>query len=139
MKQQVTYCCPKCGQISFWEKNEGPGRCPSCNGFFIFPVCFRASKKQMGIPPISKEEFLRMWHDGTWEKEWVNYTKLIHGVKPIYTDFEQFKPKCPTCGCDHIRQISSTERAGNAAMFGLLGNKRTYQYECLNPQCKYKW
>lgn len=95
---------------------------------------------KVGAKEITKDEFLQMWRDCTWEKELKEYIPSIFAkVKPIYTDFEQFKPKCPTCGCDHIRQISSTERAGNAAMFGLLGNKRKYQYECLNPQCKYKW
>ena len=48
-------------------------------------------------------------------------------------------PKCPTCGSPNIRHISSTERGINAVMFGLLGNKRKCQFECLNPNCRYRW
>lgn len=49
------------------------------------------------------------------------------------------KPKCPTCGTENIRKISDAERGANAFMFGLMGNKRKYQFECMNPNCKYKW
>ena len=51
----------------------------------------------------------------------------------------QYIPKCPTCGSTNIRRISSTERGINAAIFGLFGNKRTCQFECLNSACKYRW
>ena len=48
-------------------------------------------------------------------------------------------PKCPTCGSTNIRHISSTERGVNAVVFGFFGNKRKCQFECLNPNCRYKW
>lgn len=48
-------------------------------------------------------------------------------------------PKCPTCGSTNIRHISSTERGFNAVMFGFFGNKRKCQFECLNPNCRYRW
>lgn len=48
-------------------------------------------------------------------------------------------PKCPTCGSTNIRHISSTERGINAVMFGFFGNKRKCQFECLNPNCRYRW
>lgn len=48
-------------------------------------------------------------------------------------------PKCPTCGSTNIRHISSTERGVNAVMFGFFGNKRKCQFECLNPNCRYRW
>ena len=50
-----------------------------------------------------------------------------------------YTPRCPTCGCTNIRRISSTEKMGNAMAFGLFGNKRKQQFECLNPQCRYRW
>lgn len=48
-------------------------------------------------------------------------------------------PKCPTCGSTNIRHISSAERGVNAVMFGFFGNKRKCQFECLNPNCRYRW
>ena len=52
---------------------------------------------------------------------------------------KKFNPKCPTCGSTNIRHISSTERGINAVMFGFFGNKRKCQFECLNPNCRYRW
>lgn len=52
---------------------------------------------------------------------------------------EENLPKCPTCGSTNIRHISSVERGVNAVLFGLLGNKRKCQFECLNPNCRYRW
>lgn len=46
-------------------------------------------------------------------------------------------PKCPTCGSTDLTKITSLDRAVNIAMFGLLGNKRKYQWHCNN--CKYNW
>lgn len=48
-------------------------------------------------------------------------------------------PKCPTCGSTNIRHISLTERGVNAVVFGFFGNKRKCQFECLNPNCRYRW
>lgn len=44
------------------------------------------------------------------------------------------KPKCRICGSTNIKRISTTAKAVNVAMFGLLGNKRKYQWHCNN--CK---
>ncbi|MEG0941316.1 MAG: hypothetical protein RSE64_05405 [Oscillospiraceae bacterium] len=48
-------------------------------------------------------------------------------------------PKCPTCGYENVRRISDGEKLGNAVMLGYLGNKRKMQFECLNPNCRYRW
>lgn len=48
-------------------------------------------------------------------------------------------PKCPTCGSTNIRRITTFEKVGNVVAFGILGNKRKYQFECLNKNCKYCW
>ena len=48
-------------------------------------------------------------------------------------------PKCPTCGSTNIRHITATERGVNAVMFGVFGTKRKCQFECQNPNCKYRW
>lgn len=56
---------------------------------------------------------------------------------PEYSD--EYTVKCPTCGCPKIRRISSTEKVVNTMAFGFFGNKRKKQFECLNPNCKYRW
>lgn len=47
------------------------------------------------------------------------------------------KPRCPFCNSENLTKITTAERAINAAMFGLLGNKRKYQWHCNN--CKSNW
>lgn len=63
----------------------------------------------------------------------------IPKIKSKQTLGETNLPKCPTCGSTNIRHISSTERGVNTVMFGIFGNKRKCQFECQNPQCKYRW
>ena len=51
----------------------------------------------------------------------------------------EYTVKCPTCGCPNVHRISSTEKLGNAMAFGFFGNKRKQQFECMNPNCRYRW
>ena len=44
------------------------------------------------------------------------------------------KPKCQICGSTNIKKITTTAKVVNVAMFGILGNKRKYQWHCNN--CK---
>ena len=70
--------------------------------------------------------------------------KEIQSYKALYKEISRTTqytnlPKCPTCGSTNIRHISATERGVNAVMFGFFGNKRKCQFECLNPNCRYRW
>lgn len=49
-----------------------------------------------------------------------------------YIDKLTNKPKCQICGSTNIKRITTTEKVVNVAMFGLLGNKRKYQWHCNN-------
>ena len=60
-------------------------------------------------------------------------------IKKQAEEDKKYIPKCPTCGCENVRRISSTERGVNAVMFGVYGTKRKCQFECQNPNCKYRW
>lgn len=50
---------------------------------------------------------------------------------------QQNIPHCPTCISTNIKKISTTSKAVNVALFGLLGNKRKKQFHCNN--CGYEW
>ena len=65
--------------------------------------------------------------------------KQIEELKKQAEEDKKHKPKCPTCGCENVRRISSAERGVNAVAFGIYGTKRKCQFECQNPNCKYKW
>lgn len=47
------------------------------------------------------------------------------------------KPRCPYCNSENLSRITSFDKAVNIAMFGILGNKRKYQWHCNN--CKTNW
>lgn len=44
------------------------------------------------------------------------------------------KPECPYCHSHNTTKITTTAKAVNTAMFGVLGQKRKYQWHC--NQCK---
>lgn len=46
-------------------------------------------------------------------------------------------PKCPTCQSTNIKKISTTVKATNTVLFGLLGTKRHKTFHCNN--CGYEW
>lgn len=46
-------------------------------------------------------------------------------------------PKCPTCGSTNLKKISTTSKAVNTAIWGLLGTKRHKTYHC--NDCGYEW
>lgn len=48
-------------------------------------------------------------------------------------------PVCPTCGVTEVRKISSAEKVSGAVTLGFFSNKRKQQFECLNPNCRYRW
>ncbi len=47
------------------------------------------------------------------------------------------KPRCPYCNSENLTRITSFDKVVNIAMFGILGNKRKYQWHCNN--CKTNW
>ena len=92
--------------------------------------------------PYNEKQIRQMQTNGTW----IPYAnKIVQEYKsnPNYKPKPQKEyydlPKCPTCGSTNIRHISGTERAANIFAFGLLGNKRKCQFECQNPNCRYRW
>ena len=47
---------------------------------------------------------------------------------------QAMKPECPYCHSHNTSKITATAKAVNTAMFGVLGQKRKYQWHCNN--CK---
>lgn len=116
--------------------------CPKCNLFAekIYNGTCNYCRKDTLIPTnLSYEEYkaIKKKHElGKFQKELV---EKYYAENPDKRPKPQPKPKCPTCGTENIRKISDAERGANAFMFGLMGNKRKCQFECINPNCKYKW
>lgn len=60
-----------------------------------------------------------------------------HNVIGIIEDQNKNIPKCPTCSSINLKKISTTAKAVNTVMFGLLGTKRHKTFHCNN--CGYEW
>ena len=138
---EIAYICVDCGKVIFLSSNCKPKhrpKCESCEGNYI-----KASTRN--LPDVTKEMYEQMILNNTWETYLTQNLMILPCVRNLAeahissNPHTEFIPKCPTCGCTEIRKISATEKAVNIGIFGLLGNKRTYQFECLNPACKYKW
>lgn len=146
MKQKpiIAYICTDCGYTQCFRQRFFNYNCPKCGGFM-----FATGAPKLNIPPVTEEQYLNLVKNNKWEEyiiknepviwESINRNKAKQAAQNSEPDPSQPTPKCPTCGSTNIRRISTAEKAVNAGMFGLLGNKRTYQFECMNPNCKYKW
>jgi len=88
---------------------------------------------------ISKKSLAKASAEG--ERELREHPELLEKGRMIIEN-EKLKnpmPHCPLCGTDNIRRISSSAKVGNTLAFGIYGNKRKKQFECLNPNCRYKF
>lgn len=71
------------------------------------------------------------------EKDIIEFNLKMSQFKSQLEQQKSSKPHCPTCNSTNIKLISTTSKAVNTAMFGLLGTKRHKIYHCNN--CKYEW
>lgn len=71
----------------------------------------------------------------------VKYQKKMAQIKNQIdqSKFENkiLKPHCPTCNSTDIKKISTTAKATNTILFGILGTKRHKTFHCNN--CGYEW
>lgn len=141
--KEITYICVTCGNVIFFPEDNKPRKrikCDKCGEGGFLPANTRK------MPYVTKEQYEEMIENDTWDDYLIRYLSVLPCVRdlaeqkaPQNKEMPEFTPRCPTCGCTNVRRISTTERAVNAGLFGLLGNKRMYQFECMNPNCKYKW
>ena len=138
--EQVIFICSQCGKESLRIRTENN---------YIHPCTFCNSK--MIESPYDYKTYKKMKKNNEWDK-FVSSFIQEYKNNPNYQgkqskDYSSLKsntdsnpiPRCPTCGSTNIRHISGTERAANIFAFGLLGNKRKCQFECQNPNCRYRW
>ena len=130
---KIMYYCEKCGEM-YPEYDNGLSvllrNCKKCGGIVRKTVSGILDKT-----PLSEEQYLYLTNNNKFN----NDIKRKHCPMLQQSTQSQPIPKCPTCGSTNIRRMSATEKVVNVGMFGLFGNKRKYQFECLNPNCKYKW
>ncbi len=112
--------CPECKLEIDDEKNI----CENC-GFDL--LLYKQVYKKI------YDEKIRQLNKSEMEKEHpqIEYKTVIAQTNTVH------KPRCPYCNSENLTRITSFDRAVNIAMFGILGNKRKYQWHCNN--CKTNW
>jgi len=135
---KFVYVCNYCGEILIADGDkkspQDHEKCEKCGssqftGFIENEIYQSMKSRNANLERIMNFRFSNLI------PQWEEHKR--QGITP--TSGETPMPKCPTCGSENIRRISQNERSGNALMFGLYGNKRKYQFECLNKSCGYKW
>lgn len=69
------------------------------------------------------------------EENFIDQSPKMHKTT-VYNE-SVHKPRCPYCNSENLTKITSLDRAVNIAVFGILGNKRKYQWHCNN--CRSYW
>lgn len=129
--------CPLCQTVF---ENENIEHCPECYDK-IMAMPNWMPKAEMDLQDYDEYMALQDRLNDPNSVEGKRLNKMKAQMQPQnnhYTESENI-PKCPTCGSTNIRRITATERGVNAVMFGVFGTKRKCQFECQNPNCKYRW
>ncbi len=111
--------CPNCHK----EVDENVTTCPEC-GFYI---------------SLYQQEFEKIYNEKLNSLNQAEDEKNRPKEKIIYVNSNStvHKPRCPYCGSEDLTRITSMDKVVNIALFGILGNKRRYQWHCNN--CKTNW
>lgn len=96
-----------------------------CYGIYLF-------SKRMEMYNLSKTNFEAYQREVIREQDEKDrrVTDFIFGGM----NEQENKPQCPYCHSHNTSKITATSKAINTAMFGVLGQKRKYQWHCNN--CK---
>lgn len=70
------------------------------------------------------------------EKDIIEYNTKLAQFK-TQVEQEESRPKCPHCKSTNIKPISTGERVGSVAVWGLFSKKINKSYKC--NDCKYTW
>lgn len=113
--------CPKCNA----DLIEDADTCPNCNfDIQLYNITYsRILQKKIQLLDAPKNA----------EKQ----NSSQNTPASFIPNNQVHRPRCPYCNSENLTKITSFDRAVNAAMFGLLGNKRKYQWHCNN--CKTNW
>ena len=159
-----TLFCEKCATTKeyFLGTSSTRENTEFCAGYLIpfgdqINCCPYCKNTELKSVPISNDDFLCLRDVSNCNKQLLNAMIELAEKDPI--DYElkmsQFRtqmkeqelieqqknniPHCPTCGSTNIRRISTGSKAAGVAMFGIFSKTAKCQFECLNPNCRYKW
>ena len=101
----------QCGNKLNYEKANKTFYCNVCESYY-----------DINMNKITKDDV----YDNTVAYQFQCFENYEKDQKPVV--------RCPYCNSTNTSRITSASKIINTAMFGLLGNKRKYQWHCDN--CK---
>lgn len=148
-----TLICPKCGAYDYiceyTEDNSIRISCEYCHTFYLQTKYDANEFEYINLQEFEKgnEDFeadiAKQYGHGEFDQEAYNRRKEMIAQRVKEREMKKTQPqsynqpKCPTCGSTNIKKITATQKASNAVLFGLFGNKRKKQFHCNN--CGYEW
>lgn len=131
--------CENCGTISEFSSGE----CKACCNSKITDLKI-STQEWFNLTPTQKETVIKnslSLSDETYEliqEAWRNNKKNVQPMsRPIQTNYQQNKPKCPTCGSTNVEKISTTKKAIGFVAVGVFSSNFGKTMHCKN--CGYKW
>ena len=132
--------CENCGTISEFSN----GDCKACCNSKITDLKI-STQEWFNLTPTQKETVIKntlSLSDETYEliqEAWRNNKKNVQSMsRPIQTNFQQNTPKCPICQSTNLSKITTAQKAGKIALFGIFGmgdNGKTWK--CNNCGSKF--
>lgn len=118
-EKQLYKWCPKCGAKC--KKDQHFSKCLEC---WIPLVSYDEYKNRDKTKVMEEYREAQKEKNATY-KQWDAQRRAVN------------RPTCPTCGSTNVEKISTAEKVGGAAMFGLLSKTARSQFKC--NDCGYKW
>lgn len=131
------YLCGKCGWVRAYLSSSTTQVCPVCNSkVFAFEVdedaeFYDLSKIEQDKWRFSKQP-LDAYDVDLWNKRIAYDGERWASVREKENQFNATHPECPYCHKRNTKKNSTTAKAVNTGMFGILGTKRHYQWHCNN-------
>lgn len=144
----MLHYCKKCGRVIKNSNKIKEFKCDYCNSltypvpekywldgldFLISNESKQLLRDELVITSPEFDQYLYDHRDADLAKDWAKVEAAIDSGKAILEGRDKsnkFGVECPYCHATNVRKISTTAKAVNAAIFGLLGNKRRYQWHC---------
>ena len=146
-----TFICPKCGgHDSYYDFAPNDPRhiaCEFCGTAYIQTNLTSKEYTALDLQEFRKgnkdfeADMAKKYGHGEFDEDAYHSRKEVIAQRvrerESKKETQQNTPKCPTCGSTNLKKITATQKASNAVLFGLFGNKRKKQFHCNN--CGYEW
>lgn len=125
--------CSLCNMLYRFITYNGRGILISCVTFCVYVVIPFGIYYSRFAKRVKKYNFAQSDFE-EYQKQIIREQDVAIASAQVSTREEAIKPECPYCHSHNTIKITTTAKVVNVAMFGVLGQKRKYQWHC--NKCK---